>query len=110
MQEENVFYTVDMQREVRDFVRNLEKELAEYTPVYERDPVEIRNEQEEGVGRYKKPVLSEKAIEREIQSDQGPVNVRAFVPDDQIDGVYLHIQVVVGYLEEHITEMMTWKK
>ena len=91
MQEENVFYTVDMQREVRDFVQNLEKELAEYPPVYERNPVEIRNEQEEGVGRYKKPVLSEKAIEREIESDQGSVNVRAFIPDDQIDGVYLHI-------------------
>ena len=26
MQEENIFYTVDMQREVRDFVLNLEKE------------------------------------------------------------------------------------
>ena len=91
MQEENVFYTVDMQREVRDFVQNLEKESAEYPPVYERDPVEIRNDQEEGLGRYEKPVLSQKAIEREIQSDQGPVHVRAFIPDDQIDGVYLHI-------------------
>ena len=52
MQEENIFYTVDMQREVRDFVQNLEKESAEYPPVYERDPVEIRNDQEEGLGRY----------------------------------------------------------
>ena len=39
MQEENVFYTVDMHREVRDFVQNLEKELAEYPRVYERNPV-----------------------------------------------------------------------
>ena len=79
MQEENIFYTVDMQREVRDFVQNLEKELAEYPPVYERDPVEIRNDQEEGIGRYEKPVLSQKAIEREIQSDQGPVNVLSLI-------------------------------
>lgn len=91
MQEENIFYTVEMQREVRDFVANLEKELADYPPIYERDLVEIRREQEEGTGRYLKPVLSENAIEREIQNDQGKVLVRAFIPEDQIDGVYLHI-------------------
>ena len=91
MQEENVFYTKDMQREVRDFVQNLEKELAQYPPTHERDLVEIRHEQEKGLGRFKKPVLSEKAIERKIQGDQGPVLVRTFIPDDQIDGVYLHI-------------------
>ena len=91
MQEENIFYTVDMQREVRDFVLNLEKELAEYQPIYQRDPVEVRREREEGTGRNPKPVISDKAIEREIQSDQGSVAVRAFIPQDQIDGVYLHI-------------------
>ena len=48
MQEENIFYTVEMQREVRDFVANLEKELADYPPLYERDIVQVRKEQEEG--------------------------------------------------------------
>ena len=91
MQEENIFYTVEMQREVRDFVANLEKELADYPPLYERDLVQVRREAEEGTGRYVKPVLSDKAIEREIQGEQGTVSVRAFIPEDQIDGVYLHI-------------------
>ena len=91
MQEENIFYTVEMQREVRDFVANLEKELADYPPLYERDIVQVRKEQEEGTGRYVKPVLSDKAIEREIQGSEGTVTVRAFIPEDQINGVYLHI-------------------
>ena len=91
MQEENIFYTVEMQREVRDFVANLEKELADYPPLYERDLVQVRREAEEGTGRYVKPVLSDKAIDREIQGEQGTVSVRAFIPEDQIDGVYLHI-------------------
>lgn len=91
MQEENIFYTVEMQREVRDFVANLEKELADYPPLYERDLVQVRREAEEGTGRYVKPILSDKAIEREIQGEQGTVSVRAFIPEDQIDGVYLHI-------------------
>jgi acetyl esterase len=91
MQEENIFYTVEMQREVRDFVANLEKELADYPPLYERDIVQVRKEQEEGTGRYLKPVLSDKAIEREIQGSEGTVTVRAFIPEDQINGVYLHI-------------------
>ncbi|MDC0034870.1 alpha/beta hydrolase fold domain-containing protein [Chloroflexi bacterium] len=91
MQEENIFYTVEMQREVRDFVANLEKELADYPPLYERDLVQVRREAEEGTGRYVKPVLSDKAIEREIQGEQRTVSVRAFIPEDQIDGVYLHI-------------------
>ena len=91
MQEENIFYTVEMQREVREFVANLEKELADYPPLYERDIVQVRKEQEEGTGRYVKPVLSDKAIEREIQGSEGTVTVRAFIPEDQINGVYLHI-------------------
>ena len=91
MQEENIFYTVEMQREVRDFVANLEKELADYPPLYERDIVQVRKEQEEGTGRYVKPVLSDRAIEREIQGSEGTVTVRAFIPEDQINGVYLHI-------------------
>ena len=91
MQEENIFYTVEMQREVRDFVANLEKELADYPPLYERDIVQVRKEQEEGTGRYVKPVLSDKAIEREIQGSEGTVTVIAFIPEDQINGVYLHI-------------------
>ena len=80
-----------MQREVRDFVANLEKELADYPPLYERDIVQVRKEQEEGTGRYVKPVLSDRAIEREIQGSEGTVTVRAFIPEDQINGVYLHI-------------------
>ena len=91
MQEENIFYTVEMQREVREFVANLEKELADYPPLYERDIVQVRKEQEEGTGRYVKPVLSDRAIEREIQGSEGTVTVRAFIPEDQINGVYLHI-------------------
>ena len=91
MQEENIFYTVEMQREVREFVANLEKELADYPPLYERDIVQVRKEQEEGTGRYVKPVLSDKAIEREIQGSEGTVTERAFIPEDQINGVYLHI-------------------
>ena len=91
MQEENIFYTVEMQREVREFVANLEKELADYPPLYERDIVQVRKEQEEGTGRYVKPVLSDRAIEREIQCSEGTVTVRAFIPEDQINGVYLHI-------------------
>ena len=53
--------------------------------------MQVRKEQEEGTGRYVKPVLSDKAIEREIQGSEGTVTVRAFIPEDQINGVYLHI-------------------
>ena len=76
MQEENIFYTVEMQREVRDFVANLEKELADYPPIYERDLVEIRREQEEGTGRYLKPVLSENAIDCVPQVREGQLSAR----------------------------------
>ena len=113
MQEDNIFYTVDMQREVRDFVLNLEKELEAYPPIYQRDPVDVRKEREDGTGRNPKPVISDKAIEREIQSDQGSVTVRAFIPQDQIDGVYLHIHgggwVIGGahHRDPELEEVMT---
>jgi len=113
MQEDNIFYTVDMQREVRDFVLNLEKELEAYPPIYQRDPVDVRKEREDGTGRNPKPVISDKAIEREIQNDQGSVTVRAFIPQDQIDGVYLHIHgggwVIGGahHRDPELEEIMT---
>jgi acetyl esterase/lipase len=113
MQEENIFYTVDMQREVRDFVLNLEKELSKYQPIHQRDPVDVRREREEGTGRNPKLVISDQAIEREIQSDQGSVTVRAFIPQDQIDGIYLHIHGggwVIGrahHKDPELEEIMT---
>lgn len=91
MQEESSFYTGEIRAEVRDFVGKLEEELASQPPITEFTPEEVRNNQENGGGRYAAPVLSERAIEREIPSSFGDVSVRAFLPETQIDGVYLHI-------------------
>ena len=46
MQEEPVFYTPEMQQEVREYVRQLEIELGESLPTNEREPDELRDERE----------------------------------------------------------------
>ena len=91
MQEETSFFTSEMQQEVRDFVEKLETELSLYPPLNKRTPDEARHDQETGGGRYSAPVLSQGAIQRQIPSESGDIPVRAFIPDGQIDGVYLHM-------------------
>ena len=46
MQEEPVFYTPEMQQEVREYVRQLEIELGESLPTNEREPEDLRDERE----------------------------------------------------------------
>jgi len=91
MQEEPVFYTPEMQQEVREYVRQLEIELGESLPTNEREPEDLRDERENGTPAREAPVLSDKAIVRDIPTDHGNVSVRAFIPEGQINGVYLHI-------------------
>ena len=91
MQDETFLYSTDMQDEIRVFVRELEDELKHLVPINKIAPVDIRRQQEMGEGRYVAPLLSDHAIERQIPCSQGHVPVRAFIPDDQIDGVYMHI-------------------
>ena len=91
MQKETSFFTSEMQQEVRDFVEKLETELSLYPPLNKRTPDEARHDQETGGGRYSAPVLSQRAIQRQIPSESGDIPVRAFIPDGQIDGVYLHM-------------------
>ncbi|MEA3545924.1 MAG: alpha/beta hydrolase [Thermodesulfobacteriota bacterium] len=90
MQEETPFYTIEMQQEVRDFVKQLEKELTKYPAVNERSPDETRQEQENGGGRFMAPTLSISAIEQKIPSAAGDILVRSFIPSGQIDGIYLY--------------------
>jgi acetyl esterase/lipase len=90
MQEES-FYTLEMQEEMKEYINELEKEQAKYPANNERSPVDIRLEMEQGGGRYAKPILLEEGIERMIPSDYGDIPVRAFIPKGQIDGIYLHI-------------------
>ena len=91
MQQETSFYTSEMQLEVRDYVEKLEEEIAKYPSILERSPNEVREDQENGVGRYQEPSLSDVAITREIPGNNVSVPVRAFIPRGDIDGVYLHI-------------------
>ncbi len=91
MQDETFLYSADMQDEIRVFVRELENELKHLVPINKIAPVDIRRQQEMGEGRYVAPLLSDHAIERQIPCSQGHVPVRAFIPEDQIDGVYMHI-------------------
>ena len=62
MQQETSFYTSEMQLEVRDYVEKLEEEIAKYPSILDRSPNEVRKDQENGVGRYQEPSLSEVAI------------------------------------------------
>ena len=91
MQQETSFYTSEMQLEVRDYVEKLEEEIAKYPSILERSPNEVREDQENGVGRYQEPSLSDVAITMEIPGYNVSVHVRAFIPRGDIDGVYLHI-------------------
>ena len=91
MQDKTFLYSAAMQDEIRVFVRELENELKHLVPINKIAPVDIRRQQEMGEGRYVAPLLSDHAIERQIPCSQGDVSVRAFIPDDQIDGVYMHI-------------------
>jgi acetyl esterase/lipase len=80
-----------MQDEIRIFVRELESELKHLVPINQLDPVDIRRQQESGEGRYVAPVLSDHAIERQIPNEGANIPVRAFIPEGQIDGIYMHI-------------------
>ena len=80
MQQETSFYTSEMQLEVRDYVEKLEEEIAKYPSILERSPNEVREDQENGVGRYQEPSLSDVAITREIPGNNVSVPVRAFIP------------------------------
>ena len=91
MQDKTFLYSAAMQDEIRVFVRELENELKHLVPINKIAPVDIRRQQEMGEGRYVAPLLSDHAIERQIPCSQGHVPVRAFIPEDQIDGVYMHI-------------------
>ena len=91
MQEEFTSYTPDMEREVDDFVSALEIECNSIKPVNERTPEEVRRAQESGEGLKPPPILSDAAIVREIEAPHGKVPVRAFIPNDEIRGVYFHI-------------------
>ena len=91
MQEEFASYTPEMQREVEDFVSELEMECNSDKPINESTPEEIRRAREAGEGRNPPPILSDVAIVREIEAPHGKVPVRAFIPRDEINGVYFHI-------------------
>ena len=86
MQEEFTSYTPDMQREVDDFVSALEIECNSIKPVNESTPEEVRRTQESGEGLKPPPILSDAAIVREIEASHGKVPVRAFIPNDDING------------------------
>ena len=85
------FYTSDMQKEVKDFVNFLESELSKVEPINKRNHIEVRQEQEEGVGRFPAPIISKNATERTIDSPNGPISMRMFVPKGDIRGIYYHI-------------------
>ena len=112
MQEETSFFTVEVQTELREFVANLEKELGNQVQITEMGPVAAREERENGTPTRPKPVLSDKAIMRDIPTEGGSVPVRAFIPTAQIDGVYLHIHgggFVTGrahHQDEQLVEIM----
>ena len=91
MQEETSFFTSEVQVELREFVSQLEEDLSKQVQITEMGPVAAREERENGTPTRPKPVLSDKAITREIPTDNRSVPVRAFIPTTQIDGVYLHI-------------------
>ena len=85
------FYTPEMKKEIFDFVSFLESELSKFDPLNKRSYEEVRHEQEEGLGRFPAPVLSEKATERTITSPNGPILIRMFIPEDEIKGIYYHV-------------------
>ncbi|GIS65508.1 MAG: hypothetical protein CM1200mP3_17560 [Chloroflexota bacterium] len=55
----------------KEYVRQLEIELGDSLPTNEREPDELRDERENGTPVREAPVLSDKAIVRDIPSDHG---------------------------------------
>ena len=112
MQEETSFFTSEVRAELREFVAQLEEDLSNQVQITEMGPVDAREERENGTPTRPKPVLSDKAIMRDIPTDNGAVPVRAFIPTTQIDGVYLHIHgggFVTGrahHQDEQLLEIM----
>ncbi|HJU52591.1 MAG TPA: alpha/beta hydrolase [Acidimicrobiia bacterium] len=76
--------------EAIEFNRQLEQLLSEYPRVDTISPSEARSEREEGRSAFGPLRLSERAVERTIETKVGDLRLRCFLPDNP-RGVYLHI-------------------
>ncbi|MGH8958077.1 MAG: alpha/beta hydrolase [Acidimicrobiia bacterium] len=76
--------------ETTEFNRQLERLLAEYPRVDTIPAAEARREREEGRSAFGPLRLSERAVERTIETTVGPLRLRCFFPEKP-RGAYLHI-------------------
>lgn len=85
----SIFSKSVIDAETAEFNENLERLLAEYPRVDTLSPKVARQEREEGRSAFGPLVLSDRAVERSIETVHGPLSVRLFQPD-RVEGVYLH--------------------
>ena len=90
MIEETDFFSEEMQRENDDFVEAKILQAADFPDLHEISHIQTRSEMESGIGKYIAPLLLDDAVEKNISTPNGDVPVRMFLPQGQIDGIYLH--------------------
>ena len=90
MIEETDFFSDEMQRENDNFVEAKILQAADFPDLHEISHIQTRSEMESGIGKYIAPLLLDDAVEKNISTPNGDVPVRMFLPQGQIDGIYLH--------------------
>jgi acetyl esterase/lipase len=81
---------VEPSTETIEYNRELEVLLSQYPRVDKIPPAQARREREEGRSAFGPLQLSDRAVERNIDTTKGDLRVRCFLPEQPV-GAYMHI-------------------